>query len=113
MIGLDMVEISRIERAAKREHFLKRVFTKREREYYFSCGRTESLAGMWCVKEAVGKALGTGVVFALTDVETVHDGSGKPQAVLHGKAAFLAAGRKVEVSITHTKEIAAAVAVIL
>ena len=113
MIGLDMVEIARIKRAAKSRRFLVRVFTKRELAYFEKSKKAETLAGMWCVKEAVGKALGTGIRFPFTDIETVRDEMGKPIAVLYGKAKELAGGGRVEISITHERSTAAAVAVIV
>lgn len=112
MIGIDTVETARIARAAERRHFLERVFTEGERAYYEKSGRAETLAGIWCVKEAVAKALGTGIAFALTDIETVHDENGKPEARLHGKAAQLLRGRQVDISITHTRTAATAIAII-
>ena len=108
-----MVEIARIERAAKSRRFLARVFTLGELAYYEKSGRIETLAGMWCVKEAVGKALGTGIVFPLTDVETVRDGRGKPNVMLHGKAKELSCGAEIEISVTHERTFAAAVAVVV
>lgn len=113
MIGIDIVDIARIEKAASSRHFLERVFSPKEIEYFESKGRDfAGLAGFWCVKEAVGKALGTGVRFALTDVEVTHGESGEPKVRLHGKAAALLKERKLEISITHTGSVAAAVAMI-
>jgi holo-[acyl-carrier protein] synthase len=89
--GIDMIEISRIERAIDRhgDRFLRRFFT--EQEVDFCRGRLPSLAGRFAIKEAVAKALGTGIGdFNWTDVETVCDGRGKPELVLHNKARELA-----------------------
>lgn len=114
MIGVDIVEVERIERAAKNPRFIERTFTSREREYFGKKGDScQSLAGFWCVKEAVAKALGSGVRFALTDIETAHDESGRPVAVLHGKAKQLLGERTVEISISHTETTAVAVAIVL
>ena len=108
-----MVEIARIERAVQSRRFLMRVFTESELAYYEKTGKTETIAGMWCVKEAVGKALGTGIVFPLTDIETIRDGRGKPYVKLHGRAKELAHGAEIEISVTHERTFAAAVAVVV
>lgn len=114
MVGIDVVEVERIKKAAQREHFLKRVYTQRELDYFKSKGSNmQTLAGMFCVKEAAAKALGSGLVFALTDVEVAHDESGAPRAVLHGKALRLLNGRSMFISISHTEKIATAVAFIV
>ncbi len=113
MIGVDIVEIDRIRQAVQNRRFFERVFTTGERDYFEQKKNAyESLAGFWCVKEAVAKALGSGVRFALTDIETAHDKSGRPIAVLHGKAKQLLGGRTVEISLSHTAQTAVAVAVI-
>lgn len=112
MLGIDIIETARIKKAAENPKFLQKAFTEREREYFVEKGGSaETLAGMWCVKEAVAKALGTGVIFPLTDIETVHSG-GAPKAVLHGKAKVLLGDRIAEISITHTALVSAAVAII-
>ena len=73
------------------------------------------LAGTFAVKEAVAKVFGTGFRgFELKDVEVLRDELGKPYVVLHGNAKLLAEEkriRKIEVSISNTKEHAMAFAV--
>ena len=114
MLGVDIVETARIERAAQNKRFVEKTFTAGVRDYFEKKnGAYESLAGFWCVKEAVAKALGSGIRFALTDVETSHDASGKPIAVLSGKAKELLGNRCVEISVSHTSTTAVAVAIIL
>lgn len=94
-IGVDIVEVGRIEQALGRwgERFLRRVFTPGEIEY---CGeRAGSLAARWAAKEAVSKALGTGWApqapheagwVDWTEIEIVRQPSGEPDIRLHGKA---------------------------
>ena len=62
-IGTDIVEIARVKRAAAREAFLMRVYTEAERAYCESRGvqRMASYAARFAGKEAVMKALGTGL----------------------------------------------------
>ena len=54
-IGVDIVEISRMEKSIKNERFLKKVFTEQEIEY---CKSVQSFAGIFAAKEAYFKALG-------------------------------------------------------
>ncbi|MBK8902713.1 MAG: holo-ACP synthase [Anaerolineaceae bacterium] len=105
-VGVDMIEIARIERGIQRhgDRFLQRFFTGQEIAY---CnGRIPSLAGRFAVKEAVSKALGTGIGdISWTDVEVVCDGRGKPQLVLHNQANTLAANQGLtqwDISLSHT-----------
>ncbi len=105
-VGVDMIEIARIERGIARhgDRFLHRFFTAQEIGY---CnGRIPSLAGRFAIKEAVGKALGTGIGdINWTDVEVVCDGRGKPQLVLHNRAIALAQAQGLaewSISLSHT-----------
>ena len=108
--GIDLIEIERIERALERRPRLAgRLF--REGELAFASGRARPgrhLAARFAAKEAAVKALGCGGV-APRDVEVV--GSEPPELRLHGRAAELAAAGQLElrVSLTHSKENAAAV----
>lgn len=113
-IGTDIIEISRVEKACKRQNFIEKCYT--EKEIGFIGGRIESLAGNFAVKEAVSKALGTGFRgFCLRDVECLRDELGKPYAVLYGGALERfedVGGKKILVSISHSKENAAAFVII-
>lgn len=106
-VGVDMIEVARIERAAGRhgERFYNRFFTSGEQNY--CAGRATSLAGRFAIKEAVAKALGTGIGdFNWTDIEVVCDGRGKPHLVLHNRAQALAAEkgwRQWDISLSHTE----------
>jgi len=104
-VGVDMIEVERIARAMSRhgERFGRRFFTEQERAY---CdGRVECLAGRVAVKEAVAKALGTGIGdVSWTEIEIVCDGRGKPELVLHGRARELSASlglKRWSISLSH------------
>lgn len=106
--GVDMIEVARIARAMKRHgaRFKTRFFTTQELAY---CnGRPERLAGRFVVKEAVAKALGTGIGdIRWTEIEIICDGRGKPELVLHGRAEALARQRGIDqwsISLSHTEE---------
>ena len=111
-IGLDLCEISRME-ALCGGPFTERFFTEAERAYLAGQGQAAaaSLAGLWAAKEAVLKALGTGITVPLREVEILHGETGAPRVVLHGKAAELAGGSSLHLSITHEGNMAAAVCV--
>jgi holo-[acyl-carrier protein] synthase len=113
--GIDIIEIARIERALDRhgERFCRRFFTQQEID--FCAGRPASLAGRFTVKEAVAKALGTGIGdFNWTDIEVVCDGRGRPELVLHNDAQKLASRMGLSewsISISHTETHAIGLAV--
>ncbi|MCP4422203.1 MAG: holo-[acyl-carrier-protein] synthase [Chloroflexi bacterium] len=105
-VGVDMIEIARIERGITRHggRFLNRFFTEQEQAY---CnGRISSLAARFAIKEAVGKAFGTGIGdINWTDVEVVCDDRGKPELLLHNRASTLAAKlgwTEWSISLSHT-----------
>ena len=116
-VGVDLIEIDRIRRALERyPAFKERCFTEAERAYCDSRKNpAQSYAGRFAGKEAVGKALGFGVAraFAWRDVEIV--GRPKPGVQLHGRLAAWAerlGTGEIDVSMTHSRELASAVAVV-
>ena len=110
-VGLDLIEIARIARALERPGFRERVFTEAEREYCESRAHpAQHYAARFAGKEAVGKALGCGVNFTWREIEIA--GRPKPQVRLSGRtkayAERIRAGR-IDLSMTHSAELAAAV----
>ena len=111
-VGIDLLEIDRLERALERHPRLaERVFTEGGRQYAARKARPgRHLAARFAAKEAVVKALGLRDGFGFRDIEVV---AGEPPTVrLSGRAAEAAGGRVVEISLTHSRENAAAVAVV-
>ena len=111
-VGIDLLEIERLERALERHPRLAdRVFTDAERSYSAAKARPgRHLAARFAAKEAVVKALGLTGGFGLREIEVV---AGEPPTVrLSGKAERAAAGRRVEISLTHSRDNAAAVALV-
>ena len=116
-VGVDLIEIARVRRALERhgDGFRTRCFTPAERAYCESKPNpAQHYAGRFAAKEAVGKAIGSGVHFTWREIE-IH-GRPKPVVRLSGRTAEFArrvgAGR-IEVSMTHSRELAAAVAVVV
>lgn len=111
-VGVDMIEISRIEAALERhgERFLRRVYTDRELAY--ANGRISALATRWAAKEATAKALGTGIgQVGFLEIEVACDEKGKPGLILHHNAARLAAHLHFShfaLSLSHTADYALA-----
>ena len=113
-IGIDLIEIGRIERALERGGFRERCFTEAERAYCDSRPNpAQHYAARFAGKEAVGKALGCGVRFTWREIEIV--GRPKPGVRLSGWtkawAERVEAG-EIDVSMTHSKELAAAICVV-
>jgi holo-[acyl-carrier protein] synthase len=111
-VGIDLLEIDRLERALDRHPRLaERVFTQAERDYAEARARPgRHLAARFAAKEAVVKALGLSGGFGLGQIEVL---AGEPPMVkLSGPAAEAAAGRRVDVSLTHSRDFAAAIAIV-
>jgi holo-[acyl-carrier protein] synthase len=112
-VGIDLLEIARLERALERRPRLaERLFTDAERDYAAARARPgQHLAARFCAKEAVAKALGLDAL-TFREIEVVSDG-GRPSVRLSGAAAARARslGVRVDVSLTHSRREAAAVAV--
>ena len=106
-VGTDIVEVSSFRKydIDKQHHFLQKVFTSYELDYCFlHKDPSTHLAGIFAGKEAVSKALGV-LKYPSILIEIRHDRNGKPEAYTNSKKL------KIALSISHTKEIAVAVAV--
>ena len=118
-IGNDIIEIERIEKAISKEGFKNKIYTQRELENIEKRGnRTETYAGIFSAKEAISKAIGTGVrEFSLIDLEILNDDLGKPYVVVSEKLDKILKTKKedyqIEISISHSRKYATAMAIIL
>lgn len=116
-VGVDIIEVDRVRKVYEHhgERFLKRVFT--EIEIRQCRGKVTRLAGRFAVKEAISKALGTGLHgVAWREMEVVQLRSGRPSVRLHGNARQRAellglSGFDVSIADLQTFSIAIAVAV--
>jgi holo-[acyl-carrier protein] synthase len=114
-VGVDIVEIERVAAVIARwqEKFLERVYTDAERRY---CrGRIPELAARFAGKEAISKALGTGIRgLAWRDMEILPDLLGKPIVTLHERAkarAEVLGLRHFAISLSHSRDYAVAMVV--
>ncbi|MES2705331.1 MAG: holo-ACP synthase [Verrucomicrobiota bacterium] len=118
--GIDLVEVPRLAAVMERggAAFLRRVFTEAEAAY---CqGHRDPaphFAARFAAKEAVAKALGTGLgeAAAFREIEVIRSAAGAPGIVLHGAAAATAAAQgivSIQVSLTHTDRTAAAMVLV-
>ncbi len=111
-IGIDIVSIPRIERMLEKwgRLFTERVFTPVEIAFCESKSRPgEHFALRWAVKEAMLKALGSGLRAGIkwTDIEVVNDPSGRPSLEVRNKAKGFLADRNIKaafVSISHERD---------
>jgi len=110
-VGTDMVEIERIARVCARQpRFIERILTPAERAYCHSrrANPAQHIAGRWCAKEAIAKAVGRPLRWQ--EVEILPDANGKPVVHLHGASAQAVGEGQLLVSITHTRALAQAIA---
>ena len=109
-IGVDIIEIARIEKAVARwgGRFLHRIYT--ESELKLCRQKSSSLAARFASKEAVMKLLGTGVNgISWREIETLSHPSGKPLVNLYGRAQIEAQRlglKEIAISLSHSKEYA-------
>lgn len=115
LVGIDLVEIGRIKKSMKNPRFCSRVLGSTEYSQLKMRGfSAQSVAASFSAKEAFSKAIGTGLSgFSLGEVELLRTCDGKPWLKLSGSALEIAKQRNLRfsVSVTHTKEYAAAVVI--
>ena len=119
-LGTDLIETRRLQESIDRygERFLERIFTAGEIAYCLRKKKTaaESFAARFAAKEAGAKALGTGISHGVSwkEFEVRREASGRPTLHLSGRAAELAEAmgvRRIQLSLTHSRELALAVVV--
>ncbi len=116
-IGIDLIEVKKVRGAIERfgERFKNRIFAPSEQRF---CDAQKekylSYAARFAAKEAFSKALGTGLRGKISwrDVVVIDNEKSPPQLEIKGKAEKILNGRKVFLSITHTKQYASVVVII-
>jgi holo-[acyl-carrier protein] synthase len=113
-VGIDIIEIKRLDNLIFKKRFLEKVYGKQELEYLLLKNKIESFAANFCAKEAFSKALGTGIKgFKLNEVQVLRSDEGKPYFKLNGEALRLTelANIQFSLSLSHSKFYATAVAI--
>ncbi|MFW5689829.1 MAG: holo-ACP synthase [Spirochaetota bacterium] len=117
-IGVDLIQVARMNHWVGQEGLIDRFFHPEELEDARSRGKSMalSLAVRYAAKEALGKAMGTGLKhFSLREVQVVNDPHGKPEIRLHGTAQETFdrfGGKRIHLSLTHELDNAVAMVVI-
>src|SRR5215831_17626539 len=119
-VGIDIIEVARIQASFEKfgDRFLNRILHPNEVSYCLSHKVPGPfLAARFAAKEAISKAFGTGIgaQLAWQDMEVGRKESGEPFVILHGEGKTLLEerkGRVVLISLSHTQEHAAAVAIL-
>ena len=118
-IGIDIVEIERIENILKnKKRFLNKIFTDEEIKYFESKNfRSETIAGNFSAKEAISTAFGTGIKnFNFDDIEVLRDKNGKPIVKTYNNLRQMCIDYNVleiQVSISHSENYAVANAMVI
>ncbi|GAB4236717.1 MAG: holo-ACP synthase [Chlamydiales bacterium] len=110
-VGTDIIEIARVRDAIKRHghRFLDRLFTAKEQKYCDKYKISERhYAGRFAAKEAISKALGTGLGKSLSflDIEIINNADGKPITFIKGEL-----NTEIAISISHCRDYATATAI--
>lgn len=110
--GVDIVAVARIEKilAGKRDIFLKKIFTRKEIRYIEGKNYSgETISGLFAGKEAISKALGTGIgSIGWQDMEILHDELGRPQVRISDEILSRHRMNSLEISISHERDYAIA-----
>ncbi|MCI1696930.1 holo-ACP synthase [Aneurinibacillus aneurinilyticus] len=116
-VGIDIVELERIQKIIGRQEsaFLERIFTERERKNVplGEARKIEFVAGRYAAKEAISKALGTGIgkVFSFQDAEILPGETGKPNVCIDASLLERITGKRgsfCHLSISHSEKYAVA-----
>lgn len=118
-IGVDIVEIDRIKDAIdKNDRFLYRLFTDAEIDYFKTKNfKIETIAGNFTAKEAISKAIGTGIRnFNIKDIEVIRNSLGKPIVKTYNNLKQICIDYnilEIKVSISHSEKYAVANAIVI
>ena len=119
--GVDIIEIKRLKKHLLNEQFMNKIFTKYEIQHIMQHstikGQLERMAGKYCAKEAIAKALGFGISkgVGFKNIEINHDANNRPYVSLTGiaKEIFDSIGTQLDLSISHDAGMAIAFCIIL
>lgn len=114
-VGIDLIEINRIKKSLRNSRFLKRVFSEEEISLFRSRNyNVNSISANFCAKEALSKALGTGISkLGLSNISILRDKeTGAPFFKFDKKIYNIVKDLSFSVSLSHTKSIASAVVLV-
>lgn len=111
MIGIDIESVSRFENLfLNKKRLLERMFNTYEWDYALTkANPSQTLTGIWCAKEAVLKALYADEPLFIKDITIKHKNTGEPYVLVNSK---IVKSTSIRISISHTKDYAAAVAIL-
>ncbi len=117
-LGIDIIEIERIKYSVDKfkDHFLNKIYTQSELEYCLSKkNKYQHLAARFTAKEAVFKALSTGIQSKIgwKDIEIINEHHGQPVVYLKGKIEkLIPSDQTITISISHSRDFAACIAIL-
>ncbi len=113
-IGIDILKIDRIEKIKSKEKFMNNIFNIKEIEYINKKNnRNDTIAGLYCAKEAFLKAIKKGIdYYSLKDIEVSHNEDGAPFIILHNELEKKYKNIDISLSISHDGEYATAIVLI-
>jgi holo-[acyl-carrier protein] synthase len=117
-IGIDIIEIDRIRESVEKfgDHFLNKIYTQKELDYCLKKKyKYQHLAARFAAKEAVYKALATGwdADVSWQNIEISNEPNGMPVVTLQGKLKkFLSKGKELKISMSHSRDYVACMAII-
>ncbi len=117
-IGIDIIEIDRVKSSVDKygDHFLNKIYTQTELEYCMSKGnKYQHLAARFAAKEAVYKALSTGLhkEIGWQDIEIYNEPNGMPVVKLRGEfSSFLQNDKSLKISMSHSRDYVTCVAIV-
>jgi len=112
MVGIDIESIARFQSLfTKKKGLLKRMFNESEWNYALTKPNpSQTLTGIWCAKEAVLKAVYPSFQLFIKDITIKHKDTGAPYVILNCNEV---ASERIKISISHAKDYATAVAILL
>ncbi len=117
-VGIDILDVCRMEKMALNMPHMKKVYTKYELEYINKTNqKTQRMAGIYCAKEAFLKAIGVGIKngINLLEIEVKHEESGKPYLSVSERVKNLLLTKnlkEISISISHTESISTAICIL-
>ncbi len=113
-VGIDILNVNRMEKIKNKEKFMKNIFNEKEIEYIQKKNNNnQTIAGLYCAKEAFLKAIKKGIdYYSLKDIEVSHNEDGAPFIILHNELEKKYKNIDISLSISHDGEYATAIVLI-